>query len=210
MRLHPISRPITIWAVCLVVLGAGIALGQSGRKQKKTSAQPPVQGVNQPDAKVEPEPVAAPEKPKEKERGQVIMVATDMADISISNYYPDMARQGCLSELRTALSTLELREATNQNRVDAMNIAKNDDRTFVVWMQFEVDRMGGSRGGFDLRYTIFEPKTAKVLGVGSGYPQQPTVGRAPIPVGTNNPAALADWAGRDVARQVLKRLNLVP
>jgi hypothetical protein len=133
-----------------------------------------------------------------------------MPDIGISNYYPDLALQGCLNELRAAVSTLELRQATNQNRVDAINIAKNDDRTYVVWMQFEVDRMGTSRGGFELRYTIFEPKTAKVLGIGTGYPQQPSVNRAPIPVGTNNAAMLADWAGRDVAHQVLKRLNFVP
>src|SRR4029453_4978316 len=118
MRLNRISRKLLVWVICLVVLGAGGALGQSGRKQKKGPTQPPVQGVNQPDARVEPEPTVTPEKPKEKEPGRVIMVATEMPDIGISNYHPDMARQGCLNELRAAVSTLELLQATNQNRVD--------------------------------------------------------------------------------------------
>jgi hypothetical protein len=128
-----------------------------------------------------------------------------MSDISIPSFYVDVAREGCLRELRQ-VRTLELRDARNQTRSDAIKAAKENDRTPVVFMELELDRLGNS--GFDLRYTIFEPKTAKVIGTGSGYPVQPT-GRLPVPpIGASRSEVMVEWAGRDVGRQVLKKLRL--
>jgi hypothetical protein len=68
--------------------------------------------------------------------------------------------------------------------------------------------MGASNTGVDLRYTVFEPKTGKVVGTGSGYPSQPS-GRMPVPpIGASRDQIYLEWMGRDVARQVMKRLNL--
>jgi len=194
--------------VCSLMLAIAPALGQSGRKQKKPTPEPPVQGVNQPQTsteKTEPASETPAEKPKEK--GPAILVATEMADMAISSIFPDIAREGCMRELREGARGLEIRDARNQTRADAIKAAKEDDRTYVVWMQFELDRMGTSTTGFDLRYTIFEPKTGKVLGSGSGYPVSGS--RMPVPpIGASRAEVQAEWAGRDVAHQVLKRLHL--
>ncbi len=194
---------------CLLMLDA-IALAQSGRKQKKTEPQPPVQGVNQPEARTVPEPEVTPEKPKEKDLGRSVIVSTAMADIGISSFYPDASRRGCIQELREALRTIQISEERNQHRSDAIKAAKNDDKTYVVWMEFEVDRMGTSSYGFELRYTVFEPKTAKIVASGYGYPQQPSGPLGLPPIGSSRADVYADWAGRDVARQVMKRLGWVP
>ena len=194
--------------ICLSLLSA-MAAGQSGRKQKKAESQPPVQGVNQPEARVQPEPEATAQKPKEEKDQRSIMVATGMSDVAIPLYYVDTARQACLSELRNALKSIDLREARNQNRSEAVKIAKQEDRTYVVLMELELDRMGSSSTGVDLRYTIFEPKTGKVVGTGSGNPVQPGGISAP-PIGGSRDQVYLDWMGRDVARQVMKRLRLVP
>jgi hypothetical protein len=199
------------WLVLILLIGALVgvqASGQSGRKQKKGSNEPPVQGVNQPDARVTPEPEAPPDQPKEKPKGAAVMVSTEMPGFDIPLYYPDIARQGCLNELRLIAQDLDLSESKNQTRSEAINAAKSDDRRYVVWMQFEIDRMGASSGGFNLKYTIFEPKTSKVLGIGEGVPVQPN--RPTPPIGASRSEVLAEWAGRDVAHQIVKRLHIAP
>ncbi len=195
--------------ICLAALFILVS-AQSGRKQKKAEPQPQVQGVNRPETRVQPEPEITPEKPKEKGPQRTIMVMTSMPDLSIPLYYTDIARQGCLSEFRDALKTLDLRESRNQTRSDAIKTAKEDDGTYVVLIDMEYDRLGGSTTGVDLRYTIFEPKTAKVAGTGSGYPTQPS-GRMPSPpIGASRDQVYLEWMGRVVARQVMKRLGLTP
>src|SRR5262249_22638753 len=195
--------------ICSLML-VTLALAQSGRKQKKADPAPPVQGVNRPELRTQPEPEVAPEIEKKKESPHVLMVATEMPDIGISTYYPEMARRGCMEEVRNVIKSATLREASNQNRSDAMKAAKESEDTYVVWMQFEADRMtSSSRGGFELRYTIFEPKTGKMRGSGVGYPQQPQT-RVPLPpIGIDRPEILADWAGRDVAQQVMRKLGWI-
>jgi hypothetical protein len=192
-------------SICLLIL-IGVAAGQSGRKQKK-SDPPPIQGVNQPDARVDPVPEIPPEIPKEKDR-RAIMVMTSMPDTFMPLFYADIARRACVSEIREVTRTIDLREAGNQNRSDAIKAAKNDDRTYVILMDLEPDRFGNGR--VDLRYTIFEPKTARVAGMGTGYPVQPR-NRIPLPpIGATNDQIYLDWAGRDVAQQVMKKLGIMP
>jgi hypothetical protein len=76
-------------------------------------------------------------------------------------------------------------------------------------MEFQVDQMRTSNYGFELRYTVFEPKTAKVVGSGYGVPQQPAGPISLPPIGSGRTDVYADWAGRDVARQIMKRLGWV-
>jgi len=193
-------------SLCLLILVA-VAIGQSGRKKKNSDPPPPIQGVNQPDARVEQRPEIPPEIPKEKDR-RSIMVMTSLPDMLLPLYYADIARRACLSEIRDVARTIDLREASNQNRSDAIKAAKNDDHTYVILMELEPDRFGNS--SVDLRYTIFEPKTGRVAGTGTGYPVQPR-NRIPLPpIGASSDQVYVDWAGRDVARQVMKKLGLTP
>src|SRR5262245_20440505 len=151
-------KPVFAALICLFTLAAFATLtsGQSGRKQKKSDPQPPIQGVNQPEARTVPEPEVSPDKPKEKEPGRLVMVSTAIADIGLSSFYPDTARRGCIEEFRSVMRTIQISEERDQHRGDAVKTAKESDR-YVVWMEFQTDQMGRSNYGFELRYTVFEP-----------------------------------------------------
>lgn len=200
------SRVVVV-TICFVAL-ALIAQGQSGRKQKKPEPQPPVQGVNQPEMRTQPEQEVAPEKDKPAEPRRSMMVATSMPDVSIPLYFADTARQGFISEVRHYVQTIDLREERNQNRADAIKMAKQEDSMVVVLLELDLDRMATSYSGVELRYSIFEPRTGKAIGMGSGFPQQPSSIGVP-PIGASRQQVYVDWQGRDAARQVLKRLGLI-
>lgn len=199
---------VTTLLICLICLISTVVPGQSGRRQKKAEPQPAVQGVNQPETRTQPEPVASADQPREKEKGPGILIMTGMTDAMIPLYFADTARQGCISELRNILQGgHDIREARNQSRSEAIKAARDDDQYYVLWLEVEIDQMGTSMMGVDLRYTIFEPKTAKVVGIGTGYPSQPSSGSSIPPIGASRQQVYLDWAGRDVARQVIKRLG---
>lgn len=199
-------KSLAVMVCCVWLLGA-VAAAQSGRKQKKADPQPVVQGVNNPDARTVPEPEVVPEKPKEVEKGKAVMISSAMTDIEIPGFYADTAREACLNELRREVKTIQLSSERNQHRSDAMKAAKDGD-TFVVWIELIYDRMGaGSMNGLDMRFTVFEPKTGKPIAFGSGYPRQPGGMSAP-PIGASRDQMYVDWAGRDIAQQIIKRLGL--
>jgi hypothetical protein len=203
------SYSLVITTVVLLTAILSItSLSQSGRRQKRAESQPPVQGVNQPEARTQPEPTSAPEEERQKEQGPGVIIMTGMPDAMVPIFFADIARQGCLNELRTILrGAHDIREARNQNRTDAIKAAKEDDKYYVLWLEIEFDQFGNSMMGVDLRYTIYEPKTAKVAGVGNGFPTQPSSGSPIPPLGASRQQVYLDWAARDVARQVVKRLG---
>jgi hypothetical protein len=192
-------------ALLIVAVFAGFASAQSGRKQKKPEQQPPVQGVNQPDARVAPEPEAedAP-KPKNDTRPGVL-ISSELADLSMPMYLADIAREACIAELREARFP-NVEGAKNQNRSDAIKAAK--DGIYVVHLELQPSTMSSSqRVEFDLRYTLLEPKTAKVINSGAGYASQSN--RVPIPQGggLGYEQRQIELQGRDAGRKVLKFLS---
>lgn len=193
------------WLMLLLslVLLATTVVAQSGRKQKKTPDLPPVQGVPAPSKTPEPPqpdiPEPDPEKEKEKEKARAsakgIILGTDWADMNVSMGMADYVRRACRSELARVTRTLEVRDTGNMSRSDAVKTAKDEERFYVVCLEFQT--FGSS---YDVRYTIYEPKTAKILGVGSA------------PIYTDGTGRVSYYsferAGRDIARQLLNRLDL--
>ena len=193
----------------VLLLPGAVAIAQSGRKTKRAEPQPPVQGVNQPEARTLPEPEAPPEKPKDA--GPGVVIASDVADLNAPLFYIGIARQSCAAELRDARIT-DLREAQDKNRVDAVKIAK-DDNVYVIHLELRVNPYGqtssNSRYNFDLRYTLYEPKTGKVINSGPGFPSQGRMGRG-APIGYDYDQRQVELMGRDVGQRVLKYLQEHP
>lgn len=201
-----------IFAACLCVLVLGsLALAQSGRKQKKADPLPPVQGVNQPEARTQQEATVAPEdsdKPKAEELKTRFQVMSDMGDMGIPNYFNDTVRAACVHELKRQVRNLPASDAGgNKNRKDAMDIAKNNDNVYVVLFELQVDRMGMSSNGLELRYTVYEPKTGKQVSFGTGMPVQPS-GFPQPPIGATREQVQLEWAARDAAQQIVSKLKL--
>lgn len=208
MRFNPKSS-FVIFA-CLLML-ATMVVAQSGRKQKKADPQPQVQGVNNPDARTVPEPEVVPEKPKEKpvEKGKAIQVSSAMGDMEIPMYYTTAVSDGCLDQLRRELKTAQLSSERNQTRSDAMKDAKDSEDLFVVWIELQYSRVGaGSMNGVDVRFTVFEPKTGRQIFFGTGFPRQPQGMPIPPMGGGSRDQMYLDWAGRDIADQVIRKLGL--
>jgi hypothetical protein len=191
-----------------VILITITGFGQSGRRQKRVEAEPPIQGVNRPETRTQtdPDPEVAEETPRQKGPGLLLMTGTP--DVMIPLFLADAVAQGCVAELRALLKTdHDLREERNQNRSDAIKAAKTEENYFVLLLELEFDRLGTSRTGVEVRYTLFEPKTAKVVGSGMGFPTQPGGVTSAPPIGANRQQVLLDWVGRDVARQAVRRLG---
>lgn len=202
------TKHTALTLLALVVLLPPVSVAQSGRRQKRAETQPPVQGINQPEARTRPEEVSPSEEERPKEQGPGIVIMTGMPDAMVPIFFADIVRQGCISEMRGILKAAhDIREVRNQNRTDAIKAAREDDKYYVLWLDVELDQMGVSMMGVDLRYTIYEPKTARVAGVGTGFPTQPSSGSSIPPIGASRQQVLLDWAARDVARQVIKRLG---
>ena len=100
------------------------------------------------------------------------------------------------------MRTIQISEERDQHRGDAIKAAKEGER-YVVWMEFQVDQMRTSNYGFELRYTVFEPKTAKVVGSGYGVPQR-LPARSRCRRWLRQDGRLRRLGRRDVARQVMK------
>jgi hypothetical protein len=196
---------LTIQLLALVMICASLSLAQSGRKQKKTEAQPPIQGVNQPDARVAPEPTAeAPPHPKVP--GLSVLVASDTPDITLSTNFTNTARQACIAEIQASHS-VDVQEARDQNRVDAIKKAKEGE-VFVVLLELRQDGMASSSNGrlsFNLNFTIFEPKTGKVVTSGSGYPTSDSRSQNP-PISYDYDLRQVELMGRDAGRKALKAI----
>ncbi len=192
--------------VCLsLAMLGGLALAQSGRKQKKSEQQPPVQGVNQPETRVNPEPEEEAPKPRDSRPG--VLIASELGDLSMPMYLADIAREACIAELREA-RVPNVEGAKNQNRSDAIKAAK-DGGLYVVHLELQPSSMSSSsqRVEFDLRYTLLEPKTAKVINSGAGYAAQSN--RVPVPQGggLGYEQRQIELQGRDAGRKVLKFLS---
>lgn len=206
-RMNQMWRTFLLCAAVAVALAAGSSVSaQSGRKSKKAEAQPPIQGVNQPETRVIPEPTG-PVDSKPKEKPIPILVASDTVDVFGSGgYYMDYVRQGCVAELRDNRA-LDIQEARDTNRAQAAKRAKEDD-IFVVHLELRNNGMSSSSssGSLDLMFTVYQPKTGKVAGSGSGYPAQGGA-RMPIPGGGGGygyDQRQLELMGRDAANKALK------
>jgi hypothetical protein len=186
----------------LVLLGSA-TFAQSGRKQKKAPELPPVQGVPAPSKTPEPPqpdiPEPDPEKEKDKEKQKAsakgIILGTDWADMNVSMGMADYVRRACHAELSRVARGLEIRNTGSMSRSDAIKMAKDEDRFYVVAIEFQ---SFGSQ--YEVRYTIYEPKTAKPMGVGSAPIYTDSYGRASY--------YSFERAGRDIAQQLIRRLDL--
>ena len=221
---HHSSSMVLFVLTCLLCVP--FVAAQSGRKEKKSDKQPPPQGVNQPEKRVQNNDFGGaatssstdPEAEESKDKAKLLAlkkrlnVMSAMPDMNVSLYFADIARQGFSSEAHRLVPTLQLSDAgSNQNRVDAIKAAKESEDAYVVLLEIESMSGMGTINGLDLRYYLFEPKTGKMIGSGSGYPRQPPVGGGGVPIGGGSRTDVGmDWAARDVAAQVISKMKLRP
>ena len=160
-------------AILCAALAALCALGvlaQSGRRVGKSTP------VSTPEPTPTPTPNASSEKPKPR---LTFLVGLDRSDVFAN--IPLYAYEGVLRSLADRLAKAPGIQVgatqSEMSRIDAIQKAKAEKESYVVWVQLQVDTMSsntGNSGNLDnivIEYTVFAPTTAKVKTSGRTYTQ---------------------------------------
>ncbi len=207
----PLFR-MSVLLICLLCVTGSLALAQSGRRQKKTAPEPPPQGVKAPEKTPE-----APkdhsdsdqqpaEKPADKEKASAsFLVGTGLTDMNLPMSFSSIASEGCLRELR-ATAFVNATGTVNMTRGEAIEAAKKSDKTYVILLELELDRMTGN--DVEVRFVLYEPKTGKQLASGVGYPAAQTRGIPLPPLGGSRIEMRIELSARDVAHRVMNKIQV--
>ena len=104
LRAWQTGRRMALLGLCLLVAVGSVSLAQSGRKQKKTTPEPPPQGVKIPDDKAADAPKghsdsdAPSDEEKQKAKAPTLHLLVGMAmqdNFNVPMMYNDIAREGC-------------------------------------------------------------------------------------------------------------------
>jgi hypothetical protein len=195
--------------VLLLVTAFGTA-GQSGRKPPKLPKSPDPLPSKQEDPPITPpsEQKSIPKIP--------VKVVWDLYAIASSSIYSRSVLETCLDELSKSGSVTPSTTAKEQNRKQAIDMAKASADTYVVWFQLEPDATYSDRSGIGsipaqylvVNFYVFTPATGKTKTSGRVYQRSVGPGGLPVPgTGTNGYYSL-EYAGREMADRVLATLGL--
>lgn len=143
-------------------------LGQSGRRTPKTkTVAAPIP---------EPEPTPTPAK-QASQPAIILILGMEQPDgfsgVSLNSI--SGIRRSCAQRLDEPESIRVEVTQRAMSRSDAINRAKEEKDSYVVWLRLRDDTMGGRQDGnpnnLAVEYTVFAPGTAKVFTSGSTYPQ---------------------------------------
>lgn len=185
-----------------VLLCAGTAFAQSGRRQTKPAPAAPVPTPT-------PEPTPIPKK-ENKEPELIFLVGADrMGSFSIPFTYYDAIVRGCADRLRAGSSADVDVAERDLNRGDAIKKAKSDTKTYVVLMGLSYDSMARSADDLVIDFVVFAPETAKVVTTGRSYLNSNRSG--PLVVGSPQRGLYREemfrLAGEDAANRILKKVK---
>ena len=199
-----------------LLIFASITQAQSGRRVKR----PPISPSPAPEAQPQPTPATVKVA---KAQPFSLYVGMDRRDFfaDIPLYFYDSIRTAFVQRLNQA-SSVQVTTGAEMHRGEAAKRAKNEQSTYVVLLQLELDtfdprRSSGSNvdpSRLSLHYLVFAPVTGKTKFEGRIYQKQYRTGRGGIGLpspGRNNPIYseyLLKEAAREAADRVLEDLNI--
>jgi hypothetical protein len=200
LRIHP-------WPLLLLLLVAcvPVALAQSGRRSTRSpTTAPSVSGPKTVEK-------SAPKPPPL----QLLVAVEDHNPVSNMPYYlSDTVLDNCVRHLNDAAEVNATAAQRGMTRGDAISRAKAADQNlFVVWVQIESDTVSSTRqskNGPDelyVRYTIFEPGTAKIKQWGRTHQSIYKTGRGGISGGSAKDSPLySEYALKQAAKEAAERI----
>jgi hypothetical protein len=206
----PLLRAFTAgFALVFVLSCASTDLAQSGRRVRKSTPA----SVSTPEPTPTSTPNASSEKPKPR---LTFLVGLDRSD-GFANI-PLYAYEGVLRSLADRLAKAPGIQVgatqSGMSHVDAIQKAKAEKESYVVWLQLQVDTMSsntGNSGNLDnivIEYTVFAPTTAKVATSGRAYPpRNKTIILGPRTSGISGDRYL-NRAAQDAADRILAHFRL--
>jgi hypothetical protein len=202
--------------LALLFFAAATGVAQSGRHLPRSS----------PSQSPEPQSSAAEKKlPQEEKIERSFIVSIDkfgsFASIPLSFYTTVL--KTCAQGLDDAPSVKAGVAQNDMGRGDAVNRAKAEKESYVVWLQLRPDtvsvdnKTSGNLSQIYIEYSVFAPSTARLVTSGRTF-QQRGVGKGgvrverptSIPTGTPYNDYLLKQAASDAAEQILKAVGKSP
>jgi hypothetical protein len=199
LKCLPISLVIILGCLTAVV-------AQSGRRSNgnPTTTSPSVSGPKSVE-KATPKPPPL----------QLLVAVEDRNPVSNTPYYlSDTVLDNCVKHLNDAADVNANAAQRGMTRGDAINRAKSADKdNYVVWLQIDSDATASgrqSKNGPDelyVRYTIFEPGTAKIKQWGRTHQSIYKTGRGGVSgTATKNSPLYSEYALKQAAREAAERV----
>lgn len=190
----------------IALLHAGVALAQSGRKSPKvtTTTTPSVSGPK----------TVEKTTPKTQKLQLLVGIYTVATVAGIPYYISDTVLDTCVRRLGDAAEVLATSGGRDMTRSDAIKAAREGKERYVVWLEVGSDMVdAGQRSPNEpselyVRYTIFEPVTAKIKRSGRSFHGIYKVGGVGVsgPGSRRNSPLYSEYALRQSAREAAERV----
>jgi hypothetical protein len=190
-------------SISLIFACALLTQAQSGRRSTSTSSTTPT--VSGPKT-VEKAPAKAPRI------HLLVGVESRNPFTNIPYYLSDTVLDNCVRRLADSTDIVPNAVGRGMDRVDAVRRAKAEKEGYVVWLQIESDVIDSGKqqkNGPDelyVRYTIFEPVTAKVRQSGRTHQQIYKTGRVGVSTPNKNSPVYSEYALKQAAREAAERI----
>lgn len=201
--MNPLRNREVLLLISIVFACATVAEAQSGRRSTgPPTTTPSVSGPKT----VEKAPAKAPKI------HLLVGVENRNPFSNIPYYLSDTVLENCVRRLAEAAEIIPNAVGRGMDRVDAVRRAKAEKEGYVVWLQIEsdvVDSRKQQKNGPDelyVRYTIFEPQTAKVKQSGRTHQQIYKTGGGGVSTSTKNSAVYSEYALKQAAREAAERI----
>jgi hypothetical protein len=206
---------------CVVLLIAALAALSAVQANAQSGRRPPPRRPEPAPAPAETAPPPPSARPEYTGPKVPIAAAKYVTSINIPDAVASYVLEACLARFREVPS-FEVTPGKDMNRKEATDLAKRNDQTYVLLLQFSIDAADEDRAGMgpsDLRnlvvaYTLYTPGTAKTKTQGRLYFSADYAragnGRVLVPysgVGRGPRGYTPDEAGRKVADYVMDSLG---
>lgn|GEM_PF-847506 len=189
-------------AVCFLLAIAITVDAQSGRRS--SSGQSTAPSVSGPKT-VEKTPVRVP-------KIQLLVSIEDRNQLaSVPYYLSDTVLDNCVRRLNDAVEINATVARRSMTRAEASTKAKAQKEAFVIFLQIESDITPSAKqakNGPDelyVRYTIFEPATARIKQWGRTHQQIYKTGQGGVSTSAKNSAVYSEYALKQAAREAAER-----
>lgn len=187
-------------------------VAQSGRQVRRSTPAPV--------ATPAPEPAPTPNKAAEKEKAAIAFIVGIDRYNSFSNiplYYYDRVSRGCAERLDEAAAVKADVVQGEMSRGDAINRAKAEKETYVVWLQLSSQTLSSDPGtvssvqDISVEYSVYAPTTAKRVASGRTYQGARKKGVVVGPSGRGSTVYgeyLLKQAAREAAERILDAMKI--
>ncbi len=202
-NLHAIVTKRNLLAVFFMIVIPIAVVAQSGRRS--SNGQPTAPSVSGPKT-VEKTPVKAP-------KIQLLVGVEDRNPLlNVPYYLSDTVLDNCVRRLNDAAEINARQSGRGMTRADAGIKAKAQKEAFVIFLQIETDLTPSAKqakNGPDelyVRYTIFEPATARIKQWGRTHQQIYKTGQGGVSTSSKSSPVYSEYALKQAAREAAERV----